>query len=531
MYIEYLPQALLEDIVNNKCIPFIGAGFTKNAVCDPSIDILDWNGLGKKTASYFQDYEYESAIEALSHYENEYSRANLVEMIAKELHINEISPGECHLNFCKLYFDIICTTNFDYLLETTFGELYAKKGKPYHVVASENRLSTYLNEKTTIIKMHGDFNEPNRMVITENDYDTFISQNPLLCTYIANLLITRTPLLIGYSLNDPDIRMIWNIISSRLNTLRRTGYVIMVSASNNDISRFKRRGINVINLPGKKSDYSHIYSELFKELLDFWNTKNLANMKTSNEDAISILKFPKDELGRLCFFSVPYQKLSLYKKNIFPIVERQGLVPVSVDEFILPGENIGAKINTLINKSDVAIIDITNISGSIKMELGLINEFNKPHLIISDKSSASSDISVTNVLVGDFNNDLEHLLCGIEDFLYEYVMNTNINNDYKKEPQRLFSLKEYNASIISAIRLLEIELSKYWMRKNQSESSTAIIPISQLVKLIDKKEIDTEKIKEWSSIRNQVVHTQFISSRKQAKLIIDGVNNMITNLD
>ena len=48
MYIEYMPQALLEDIVNNKCIPFIGAGFTRNAVCDPSIDILDWNGLGKK---------------------------------------------------------------------------------------------------------------------------------------------------------------------------------------------------------------------------------------------------------------------------------------------------------------------------------------------------------------------------------------------------------------------------------------------------------------------------------------------------
>jgi hypothetical protein len=154
--------------------------------------------------------------------------------------------------------------------------------------------------------MHGDFNESAKMVVTENDYDTFIFNNPLLCTYIANLLITRTPLLIGYSLNDPDIRMIWNIISSRLNSLRRTGYVLAVSASENDITRFRRRGIKVINLPGKKSDYSKIYTTLFNELLIYWNEKNSENMKTSNEDAIGILKYSGDNIGQMCFFSVPY---------------------------------------------------------------------------------------------------------------------------------------------------------------------------------------------------------------------------------
>ena len=84
------------------------------------------------------------------------------------------------------------------------------------MIVSEERLPISTHEKTKLIKLHGDFNHPERMLITENDYDTFIEKNKILSTYISNLFITKTLLLVGYSFEDSDIRILWKIIGSIL---------------------------------------------------------------------------------------------------------------------------------------------------------------------------------------------------------------------------------------------------------------------------------------------------------------------------
>jgi len=534
MYIEKMPKSLLNDITTNRCIPFIGAGFSKNANSAEDLYIPDWNGLGKKVSEYLPNSEYDNPIEALSQYEAQYSRANLIELIANELHINEIYPGEAHLQFCRLYFDIICTTNFDFLLENAYSEIYSKQGKPYHVITNENRLSTFLNEKTTILKLHGDFSNPAEMVITENDYDMYIARNPLFCTYIANLLITRTPLLIGYSLNDPDLRMLWSIIGSRLNSLRRTGYAILCSASESDVVRFKRRGISVINLPVKKTDYSKALTTLFAELLDYWDKQTGASMETSNEDAISTFKFSEESQSELCFFSVPYSRLSLYKRYIFPIAKKYGLIPVAADDFILPGENISAKINTLIQKSTLIIADLSSNSASINMELGIIREKNKPYAIItSPNSSIAIDCKASNCITGDFENNIDTLLDSIETFIRKCTDDILSNSSEAfDEPKRLYDLKEYNAAVISAIRLLEINMTKYWITvEKHTQYSGAVIPLAQMIRIIGPEcNLDVSMIKEWSAVRNRVVHSEYNVSRAQCKNIVDGVYQVIKKL-
>jgi len=54
--------------------------------------------------------------------------------------------------------------------------------------------------------MHGDIRHPKRLVVTEPDYDDFLTNYPLIATYLSNLLITKTAVFIGYSLDDPDFR-------------------------------------------------------------------------------------------------------------------------------------------------------------------------------------------------------------------------------------------------------------------------------------------------------------------------------------
>lgn len=536
MSIGKLPKPLLKDIVDNRCIPFIGAGFSLNANSTDGAKLPDWNGLGKKAAAYLSACEDIGPIEAFSQYEEQYSRADLVEMIARELHINSVFPGEAHLRFCRLHFDLVCTTNFDFLLENAYGEIFLNRGKPYHVISNENRLSTYLGEETTILKLHGDFNDPAKMVITEKDYDLYIANNPLFVTYIANLLITKTPLLIGYSLNDPDLRMIWSIIGSRLGKLQRAGYAILCSATSSDISRFKRRGITVINLPVKKEKYSEALSKLFEELLEYWDKQSGTHLETSKEEVAEKIKYDVIDSKKLCFFSVPYSKLSLYKKYVFPIVEKYGMIPTAADDFFLPGDNISAKISAIIQKATLAIIDMSDGSAAVNMEAGIIAEKEIPCVIISShRDLIPIEMTQHYIAEGDFDAEPGKLLSSIENgILYISETLTRGNDNPYDEPSRLLMLKEYNAAVVSAIRVLEIALSDYWsQRRGTKETPQMPIPLKELIYFYCKESQDDcyAEIQNWIAIRNKVVHSQYNVKRPQCQKIVDGVCRIVDRIN
>lgn len=166
-YLKFIPKTLQEDFVENRVVPFIGAGFSRNANVTDNTTLPDWEELGKAIAKYIPNYDFQNTIDALSLFETEFSRTKLIEIIAKELKINSTKPGLAHRAFCDLNFDTICTTNFDFLIEQSLNE----KSTPFSTIISEDRLPISIHEKTKLIKLHGDFNHPERMVITENDYD------------------------------------------------------------------------------------------------------------------------------------------------------------------------------------------------------------------------------------------------------------------------------------------------------------------------------------------------------------------------
>ena len=219
-----------------------------------------WKGIGTHFAKQMKDYPTDtSPLEAISAFCHEYSKPNAIDQIRDLLHIDKAEPGPAHLSFAALPFDVVLTTNFDLLLE----KAYDIKKIPFYPVLHDDQLSTssivnlsvsnndtYSSNRITriLIKIHGDVNHPHQMVLTEEDYDLFSENHPLISTYIANLLITRTPLFIGYSIEDYDFRAIWQIIGSRLGGLRRRAYTLFNSKTAADIARFGYRGVKVIPL-------------------------------------------------------------------------------------------------------------------------------------------------------------------------------------------------------------------------------------------------------------------------------------------
>ena len=165
------------------------------------------------------------------------------------------------------------------------------------------------------------------------------------------------------------------------------------------------------------------------------------------------------------------------------------------------------------------------------MELGIAMEEQKACLIISENGELLPvDVLNHQFVVGNFTDKLDNLIDAVDKFIGKYTTNRDDSFD---APKRLFKLKEYNASIIAAISLLEIRLTKFCLLHEKNElSSNAVIPLGQLIRIIGNKYgIDSEQVHQWSSIRNQVAHSEYMANRSQCKQILDGIYNLIARLD
>lgn len=516
-YLDCIPKTLQEDFIDNRVIPFVGAGFSKNGLLTPPQKMPDWDELGRKVSEYIPDYIYTNAIDAFSIFESEFSRTKLIELLARELYIQQLRPGKAHRALCNTYFDTICTTNFDFLIEQTLSE----NNIPFSTIVSEDRLPINIHEKTKLIKLHGDFNHPDKMVITEYDYDTFVDRNKILTTFVSNLFITKTLLLVGYSLDDFDIRSLWSIIGSRLGRLSTPAYVILVDANPIEVSRFERRNIKVINIKGSKAKYSELLSDFFTEVNELIKEHAPKQIIYTNEKATEEQRIPIED-NRLCFVSAPATRISFLKELLYPVLLNNGIAPVSFDEAVMPGELITRKIDTLINQASMAIVDISGNNKYVSWELGNAIGKSKDIMIIRDEDYDQSDpipynIAHTISLKYSFHGDNTEFLKKVNEFFSNLLNRDNSKLFEIDEANRLLSKKEYAAAVILSFRNLEI-----CMRKNlcDNEYSTTASLLSSL-RSNDKKMVGLiSQVRSFNKIRNELVHTKSDVDKKEATDIV-----------
>jgi hypothetical protein len=326
----------------------------------------DWSQLGSILGADLTDFVPHDAIDAISAYEEEHGRVRMIERMGQLLHIDAAAPGRAHQALCSVGFDLVLTTNFDFLLERAYDAI----GQPCQPLLVEAQLSQRpLDGQAQLLKLHGDLNHPDQLVATERDFDSFLTRRPLMATFTANLLITRTPVLFGYSFDDPDTRSLWALIRDRLGSLQRKGYVFLVKPSPTEIARFARRNIAVVDLPG--NDYGSLFADLFDELRSSYNEK-LGTVSRPTEDEVAAeLTLPLSAMSRLCFLSAPARLMPWYRSEIFPIIEAAGYVTVTPEDVVPPGANAAATMNALLTRSSLAVIDASSFSTSFELGMAL----------------------------------------------------------------------------------------------------------------------------------------------------------------
>ncbi len=71
------------------------------------------------------------------------------------------------------------------------------------LIVRDTDVSFFDESKLTLIKIQGDIDQPDSLVITEDDVEDFISNLPTLSDVVRAFFATKTLIFLGYDLESP----------------------------------------------------------------------------------------------------------------------------------------------------------------------------------------------------------------------------------------------------------------------------------------------------------------------------------------
>lgn len=250
--------------LNTKSLIKVATAIAKD-VTDEFWNLDDENEFKKKNQDSIVDASSVLKIK-ISQYLREQSLKEFPSEYEDEIHILE-----------RLCIDGIITTNWDDTAERLFPKFTSYVGQEQLIFSSTYSVGE-------IYKIHGSFEKPQSMVLTEQDYEGFGKKNPYLAAKLITIFIEHPIVFLGYSISDSNIQEILQSIVNCLdndNIEKLQNNLIFVEwIEDKDLeTKIERQDImmsNNVNLPVIKIK-THSYKDVY-ELLQYYERTIPANL-------------------------------------------------------------------------------------------------------------------------------------------------------------------------------------------------------------------------------------------------------------
>ena len=240
-------NALIEQIRKERVVLFLGSGFSLKAGAPSASAICE--SLKSKLTKDEQDSLNGNQLDYVSNeFEQMRDRDTLIQTLKEAF---TFAPKDL-CNQVALtqipHFQTIVTTNYDTLLEDTYGDDCV-------VVRSAQDCTDLPNDKVIIYKIHGDFSNTDNLIVTKNDYRKYFAENSdnSLWRLVQSLLLTKDVLFIGYSLEDDNVFTILENIQKDTNQHKENIYLISPSVTKSKQKRLE--GLNVKYIDSRAEDF------------------------------------------------------------------------------------------------------------------------------------------------------------------------------------------------------------------------------------------------------------------------------------
>jgi len=247
-----VPANLIDDIVNEECVVFLGAGASTEgqgtsywrellvdeliAKCKPPPRI---SKRLPDVAQYYCD-----TMDAGN-------KGKLCRIILERIRRFMNTPDAfrtvtiCHSIIASIpQFKIIVTTNWDQFMERAMNVV------PIVARMKDKDLAAYWDDHyRQVIKMHGCITDPSSIIVTTKDYDNYMRDiyKSLIWNKIRDLMATKTFLFLGYGLRDPSFIEMYSDISNRIESFARPLYLVTPNITSNEAAKWRGKHVTIVN--------------------------------------------------------------------------------------------------------------------------------------------------------------------------------------------------------------------------------------------------------------------------------------------
>jgi hypothetical protein len=244
-----LPEELVEEIESFNCVLFAGAGTTTEQYYKST-----FLGQVKERCKYPKKDKNQSFPEVMQYYCQKLDGGRKNRLIREiiewiEFYSAEGEPNRVATGFFREiaripFFRTIVTTNWDPFCERSVNVLVP--------MVEDQDIPFWDENKRQVLKIHGCVTRPHTIVATLDDYDMCMKDKSrgAIFTKLRDLMATKTFIFVGYSVKDPDFKLIYDEVISNLGPFRRGAYVIDPKPTEDSIKDWETRGVRILKMSG-----------------------------------------------------------------------------------------------------------------------------------------------------------------------------------------------------------------------------------------------------------------------------------------
>lgn len=240
-------QRLLELIRKEDVLLFAGAGMSIYSGYPSGLALAKilFNNLSKDEQ---RDIEYSDNLPRLADdiFNLKNSKQYLFQTLKMEFS-KEPSSTATHDLLAKIpHFKTIITTNYDTLFETT--------NKNLEIIRRSKDIPISDQKKQWLYKIHGDFTDTDRIILTASDYNNYFStsqEETIFWNSVKNKLATHHVVFVGYSMDDINTQVLIDKISNELGENRKEMFFVAPKLTQSKINYLQRKNITVIRATGE----------------------------------------------------------------------------------------------------------------------------------------------------------------------------------------------------------------------------------------------------------------------------------------
>lgn len=250
---QTLPEDLVRAVKDQRSVVFLGAGATKEAVdedgnrppnADELRDILAQRFFGQPMPTRDVMAVAEMAIATKG------GQSAVFEEVRRSF--DGFQPGQAHELLSTFFWRGIATTNYDLLIERSYGRNAGRLQDIIRFVKDEEPFIGKMQESTKplpYIKLHGcldHIHDPDiPLILSREQYDSYLAHRTRLFSRLSDMAFESTFIFVGYRLDDSHIRSLIYRISP---DTRPRWFIVTPNADHNDVEFWETKNVGVVAL-------------------------------------------------------------------------------------------------------------------------------------------------------------------------------------------------------------------------------------------------------------------------------------------